>query len=53
MPTRSYLQSCGVDNHSTRGMVTLLDCVDDDHIFHARKPKGEGACHAGRPCSND
>jgi hypothetical protein len=54
-PTRSHLQSCGVDSHRTRCVVTVavLDRVNDDYVLDARMPEGEGACHARRPCSNN
>ena len=51
MVTRFHLQGCGVDGHRTRGKVTVTfcDCFDDGDVFDAGVPKGEGACHAGRP----
>jgi hypothetical protein len=52
MPKKYHLQSCSVDNHRTRGIVTLFDCIDNDYIFDAREPKGEGTGHADRPCSD-
>jgi hypothetical protein len=53
--TRSHLEGCGVDNHSTRGKiaVTFCDCLDNGDIFDSGVPKGEGGCHAGRPGSDN
>ncbi len=55
MFTRSHLQSPSVNNHRTRGNVTitLLDCFDESYVLDAGIPKGEGACHANRPGSNN